>query len=192
MSETLDPAFFSRCPTVCAEELVGCIFRWNGCAGRIVETEAYAAAGDEACHTFSRPSSRLFVENQQAGDAYVYLNYGVHWLFNVLVKDSGDSMPGNQGFVLIRALEPLEGLRRMRRRRGCSAPGNLCSGPGKLTQAFAIDKNVHNEPVARAFFLPTESIDVVASSRVGISRSVDLPWRFTMKNSPFVSRPRPE
>lgn len=105
----LTPKFFKNDPVDCARELIGCRFSWGNCAGRIVETEAYHAIGDEACHTWLRPSSRKFVEEHQPGDAYVYLNYGVHWLFNILIKG-----PGGNGFVLIRAMEPVEGLELMR------------------------------------------------------------------------------
>src|SRR5690606_12580853 len=97
--------FFSRDPVQCARELIGAELIWDECRARIVETEAYAAEGDPACHTFSRPSARNFVESHPPGVAYVYLNYGVHWLFNILVKG-----PKACGFVLFRALEPISGL----------------------------------------------------------------------------------
>ena len=91
-------------PLECARALIGCELSWNDCAGLIVETEAYAVINDEACHTFSRPSTRAFVERHPAGTAYVYLNYGVHWLLNVLVKGGPED-----GIILIRALEPTRG-----------------------------------------------------------------------------------
>src|SRR4029077_16809602 len=98
--EMLGRDFFERDPLSCARDLVGCELNWNSCAGVIVETEAYNAIGDEACHCFVRPSTRAFVERNHAGAAYVYFNYGVHWMLNVLVKGK------ENGFVLIRALEP--------------------------------------------------------------------------------------
>lgn len=182
----IDAGFFRRDPVDCARELIGCVFTWDGCAGRIVETEAYAAEGDPACHTFFRASAREFVERHDAGTAYVYLNYGVHWLFNVLVKG-----PGGPGFVLFRALEPVAGEGLMRRRRGDRAdPRHWCSGPGKLTRALAIDGGAHgrvflDEPgrgLRRG-----ESAGVVADGRIGISKAQELPWRFTETGSRFLS-----
>src|SRR5437588_9159536 len=125
-------AFFRRDPLRCARELVGAELVWGECAGIIVEVEAYAAVNDEAAHTFTRPTARAFIERNHAGAAYVYFNYGVHWMLNVLVKGR------ENGFVLIRALEPTRGIALMRKRRGVIDARQLCSGPGKLTQALAI------------------------------------------------------
>lgn len=152
----------------------------------VVETEAYNEIGDEACHAFFRPSTRAFIARNHAGIAYVYLNYGVHWMLNVLVK-------GNEtGFVLIRALEPAAGLAAMRRRRGAEDVRTLCSGPGKLTQACAITGRDHERDLcaaARFGFHQRESeCTVVADRRIGLTRAVDFPWRFTLRGSKFVSR----
>src|SRR5256886_4712978 len=106
---------------------------WGRCAGLIVESEAYLAENDEAAHTFTRPSARAFIERNGPGAAYVYFNYGVHWMLNVLVKGGAAD-----GFVLIRALQPLRGIPLMQKRRGVRELTRLCSGPGKLTQALAI------------------------------------------------------
>ena len=126
--------FFEQDPVTCARGLIGCHFVWHGCVGRIVETEAYDSVDDPACHTWFRPSTRAFVEVQQAGDTYVYMNYGVHWLFNILVKGGKRS-----GFVLFRALEPVSGIDLMRgRRQGVTDP-LLGAGPGRLTRALGID-----------------------------------------------------
>ncbi len=149
--------------------------------------EAYAAIDDEAAHTFTRPSARSFIERNKAGAAYVYFNYGVHWMLNVLVK--GDA----NGFVLIRALEPRRGVELMKRRRGVNDLRQLCSGPGKLTQAFAITGRDHEMDLCsdrRHCFVSNSraTFDVVADKRIGISRSAHLPWRFTLRGSPFVSR----
>jgi len=97
-------AFFKRDPLTCARELIGTELIWGQCSGLVVEVEAYAAIDDEAAHTFTRPSARSFIDRNKAGAAYVYFNYGVHWMLNVLVKGEAD------GFVLIRALEHGEGL----------------------------------------------------------------------------------
>src|SRR5438552_8214880 len=115
--------FFQRDPLNCARELIGTELIWGGCSGIVVEVEAYAAIDDEAAHTFTRPSARSFIERNKAGAAYVYFNYGVHWMLNVLVK--GDA----NGFVLIRALEPRRGVELMKRRRCVNDFRQLCSGP---------------------------------------------------------------
>jgi len=180
-------SFFRRDPLTCARELVGTELIWNECSGIIVEVEAYAAIDDEAAHTFTRPSARSFIDRNQAGTAYIYFNYGVHWMLNVLVK--GDA----NGFVLIRALEPQRGVELMKRRRGVDDLRQLCSGPGKLTQAFAITGRHHGIDLCsdrRHCFVANSraSLDVVADKRIGISRSAHLPWRFTLRDSPFVSR----
>lgn len=185
--ERLDSSFFERAPAECARDLVGALFLWKGASGRVVETEAYAAEGDPACHTFFRPSARTFVERHPAGTAYVYLNYGVHWLFNILVKG-----PMGSGFVLLRALEPVDGIERMVARRPHVGPCELCSGPGKLTRALGIDGSSHGTP-----FLDDEAtglfggpaLEVVACPRIGISRGRELAWRFVAAGSPHASRP---
>lgn len=182
----LDARFFERDPVTCARELISCHFVWHGCVGRIVETEAYAAVGDEACHTWFRPSTREFVGRQQAGDAYVYLNYGVHWMFNVLVKG-----PHGDGFVLFRALEAMEGRDVMRQRRGVTREEDLASGPGKLTRALGIDGSAHGMDFlrrARCGILTGDSCAVIRGPRIGISRATDLPWRFGDPASKCLSR----
>src|SRR6185312_9171499 len=120
----LSASFFRRDPLTCARELIGTELLWGRCSGIIVETEAYTALNDEAAHTFTRPSARAFIERNKAGAAYVYFNYGVHWMLNVLVKGT------EEGFVLIRALEPRRGVELMKRRRGVNDLRQLCSGPG--------------------------------------------------------------
>lgn len=161
---------------------------WGRCAGVVVETEAYMAKNDEAAHTFTRPSARAFIERNKPGAAYVYFNYGVHWMLNVLVKDGQAD-----GFVLIRALEPTRGIPLMRKRRGVNDLAKLCSGPGKLTQALNITGHHHEIDLCadgrRCFLPPPEKVEVVADERIGITRSAHLPWRFTLKGSSFVSRP---
>src|SRR5881628_2061719 len=125
-------SFFKRDPITCARELIGADLIWGDCSGLLVEVEAYAAIADEAAHTFTRPSARSFIERNRAGAAYVYFNYGVHWMLNVLVKGEAN------GFVLIRALEPRRGIELMKKRRRVDDVRRLCSGPGKLTQALDI------------------------------------------------------
>jgi DNA-3-methyladenine glycosylase len=185
-SRIIRPPFFRRDPITCARELVGAELIWGRCAGKIVETEAYLAENDEACHTFTRPSTRAFVERNKPGAAYIYFSYGAHWMLNVLVK--GDT----NGFVLIRAIQPTEGLALMKKRRGVDDEHQLCSGPGKLTQAFAITHR-HDEmdlcvDPRHCFAKGDDDVDVVADLRIGITRSAHHPWRFTLRGSQFVSR----
>src|ERR1041384_7158943 len=137
MNKVVGASFFRRDPLTCARELIGTELIWGECSGVVVEVEAYAAINDEAAHTFSRPSARRFIERNKAGAAYVYFNYGVHWMLNVLVKGNAN------GFVLIRALEPRQGIELMKRRRGDNDFRQLCSGPGKIAQAFAISGRHH-------------------------------------------------
>ena len=163
----------------------------------IVETEAYLAENDEACHTFSRSSARAFVQRNKPGATYIYLSYGAHWMLNVLVKGAVD------GFVLIRAVQPLRGIDLMKKRRRVDDERQLCSGPGKLTQAFDITNRHHemdlcSDPLhcfAHSHRRDVDSsrrsqakADVVADERIGITRSAHHPWRFTIRGSKFVSR----
>ncbi len=184
----IERGFFEREPLVCARQLVGATLNWNGCAGIVVETEAYDDEGDAACHTFFRPSAREFVEREPAGTAYIYLNYGVHWLLNVLVKGR------RRGFVLIRAIEPRVGLELMAERRGRAVTDvrALCSGPGKLSQALGIGPAEHGMDLCgdpeRGFVERTKRARLVADGRIGISAGTELPWRFTLEGSHFVSR----
>jgi DNA-3-methyladenine glycosylase len=185
--EVIRSDFFQRDPLICARELIGCELIWGRCGGIVVETEAYNAVGDEACHCFMRPSTRAFVERNKAGAAYIYFNYGVHWMLNVLVKGT------ENGFVLIRALEPTRGLELMRRRRGVWDKHQLCSGPGKLTQALAITKK-HDEMDLCANegfcfkYRATTDASIHIDKRIGIRRSAELPWRFTLRGNPHLSR----
>ena len=185
--EIIRSTFFKRDPLTCARELIATKLVWGECSGVIVEVEAYAAIDDEAAHTFTRPSARSFIERNKAGAAYVYFNYGVHWMLNVLVK--GDA----SGFVLIRALEPRTGIERMKRRRRLNEVKRLCSGPGKLTQALGITGRHHEMDLCadpqHCFARNAETaVDVVADARIGITRSAHYPWRFTLRGSEFVSR----
>lgn len=185
-SQLIRAGFFRRDPLSCARDLVGNDLIWEQCAGRVVETEAYLAKNDEASHTFSRPSARSFVAENPAGTAYVYFSYGAHWMLNVLVKGKAD------GFVLIRALEPLRGIELMKKRRGLDDLRQLCSGPGKLTEAFDINKRHHRmnlcaDPRHCFAFGDQNNLGVVADARIGITRSAEHPWRFTLPDSKFVS-----
>lgn len=189
MNSRIDRTFFETDPLACAQSLIGCELIWKKTAGRIVETEAYAEHGDQASHTFLRRGARQFIEINPPGTLYVYLNYGVHWLLNFLVKGGNAN-----GFVLIRALEPTDGCTLMANRRGGSKDRNLCSGPGKLTQALAIDSTFHG----RDFFQISDAlllhrgggVSVEVDRRVGITKSAELDWRFLLADSGYVSIPK--
>lgn len=178
--------FFQRDPLTCSRELIGCELVWNGCSGIIVETEAYSVRDDEACHAFMRPSTRRFIENHPPGTAYVYLNYGVHWLLNVLVKGGAED-----GFVLIRALEPRKGIPLMQERRGLTELRRLCSGPGRLSQALGVTSADHERDLCGqrdvGFRLRAAAGEVIDDVRIGISRAAHLPWRFLLRGSACVS-----
>lgn len=185
----IEASFFERDPLSCARELVGTKLVWGECAGIVVETEAYLSENDEACHTFVRPRTRAFLARNKPGTAYIYLNYGVHWMLNALAKGEAGA-----GFVLIRALEPIAGLELMRARRGVEEVRKLCSGPGKLTQALQItraddERDLCADAAHRFYHRDHGAVEIVADERIGITKSADLPWRFTLRGSPFVSVP---
>lgn len=188
----LTPSFFTRDVLTVAQDLIGVELHWQGCSGIIVETEAYTVDGDPACHTASRPSTRQFVQTMPPGTAYVYLNYGMYWLFNLLVKDGP-----RDGLILVRALEPTGGIEAMFARRGCKRETDLCSGPGKLGQALGLSGDDHGALMVgrqrrSECGLKVSSRappEVVADVRVGISQAAEFPWRFLAKGSPHVSVP---
>lgn len=189
MGEPLPRPFFQRPHLDVARALIGCRLAHGECIGRIVELESYAARGDAACHTAVRPSSRAFLAEHPAGTAYVYLNYGVHWLLNVLAKDGRCD-----GIILLRAVEPIAGLETMRKRRGLEDPRDLCSGPGKLATAFGLDSRHHGCDLTRPgpgpSLLPADgpALRLVRTPRIGIRVAVDKRWRFCAAGSPFLSR----
>ena len=182
--------FFERDVLTVARELIGVKLVWKGCAGIIVETEAYTVEGDPACHTATRPSAREFVKSHPPGAAYVYFNYGMYWLFNLLVKGGTQD-----GLILIRALEPTKGIKKMQLRRQREKVHELCSGPGKLALALGIDGTHHGLPMAGkgrpagcGLVLPDAAThEVVSDIRVGISQAVDFPWRFLSRHNLHLS-----
>ncbi len=182
----LPRSFYETTPLQCARGLIGAVLRWGESSGMIVETEAYDAEDDPACHTFFRKSTRAFVQNHPAGTAYVYLNYGIHWMANVLVKGR------RNGFVLIRALEPVDGIEVMRTRRKTDRLSALASGPGKLTSALGMTGDAHGHDWTinpeYALFAGQKIKPIAEDVRIGISRGKDLPWRFFVPGNPHVSR----
>jgi len=155
----------------------------------IVETESYAR-DDPACHAYVGLTPRTRVLFGPPGRAYVYLSYGIHHLLNAVAEPEGEAAA-----VLIRALRPTAGLERMRERRGPRPDTELCSGPGKLTEALGIDLSHNEADLTRDPFLLLEPDEprpeIVTGPRVGITKATELPWRFCAADSPYVSRPRP-
>jgi DNA-3-methyladenine glycosylase len=200
MTSPLPASFYSRDTIIVARELIGTLLVHepeDGVrrVGRVVETEAYKQ-DDPACHAFTtakvpnplRRSAFLF---GKPGLAYVYFNYGVHWMLNAVCEEEGTA-----GAVLIRAVEPLEGIDEMKRRRGVESIVELANGPGKLTQAFGIDGNHHGLWLTKGslHFLPRKKKDVpkvISTTRIGITKGVEHPWRFIEAGSKFVSRGKP-
>jgi DNA-3-methyladenine glycosylase len=188
----LDEAFFDRSVHDVARDLIGCGLRFGGIGGVIVEVESYHAE-DPACHAYIGRTERNAVLFGRPGLAYVYFSYGAHNLLNAVCEPEGEAAA-----VLIRALEPRWGVDRMRERRGRSEPRELCSGPGKLTEAMGIELRHNGTSLLADPFEVTgragewEAVEVVNAPRIGISRGVDYPWRFCAAGSPFLSRPLPQ
>ncbi|MGW5958790.1 DNA-3-methyladenine glycosylase [Methylorubrum thiocyanatum] len=181
----MGPAFFDRPAATVAAALIGHRLFVDGVGGVIVETEAYDRT-DPASHSFGGPTRRNASMFGPPGRAYVYRSYGLHWCLN-LVCETGSA-------VLLRALEPCAGLETMRVRRGLDAPRLLCAGPGRLAQALAIDLSHDGLPLDRAPFAlepPRGPLTVAATTRIGISRGIEAPWRFLVPGSPYLSRPLP-
>jgi DNA-3-methyladenine glycosylase len=188
--QRLESAFFDRSVHDVAHDLVGCRLFFEGVGGTIVETESYER-DDPACHAYVGLTDRTEVLFGPPGRAYVYLSYGIHSLLNAVAEPDGEAAA-----VLIRALEPTAGLEAMRARRGDRPDGELCSGPGKLTEALGIGLAQNGADLSRDPFLllPPAGAPpaVVVGPRIGITKAVERPWRFCAAGNPFVSRPRPE
>jgi DNA-3-methyladenine glycosylase len=183
--------FYARSVHDVARDLIGCTVRHGGTAGRIVETESYHM-DEAACHAYAGVTNRTSTLFGPPAHAYVYFSYGVHSLLNVVAETEGVGAA-----VLIRALEPVEGIDLMRARRALERVEQLCSGPGKLTQALGIGLDLNGsslldgpiEVLARdAMARPPR---IVLGERIGITKAVDLPWRFCDADSRHVSRPWP-
>ncbi|HWC85479.1 MAG TPA: DNA-3-methyladenine glycosylase [Solirubrobacteraceae bacterium] len=191
MARGLDPGFYARDVVEVARDLVGCLVERDGVSGIIVETEAYHDS-EPACHAFVGLTARTATLLGAPGRAYVYRSYGIHALLNAVCDEAGVGAA-----VLIRALEPVEGIAAMRARRGVERLEDLCSGPGKLTQALGVElvdngADLHAGPLVIGP-RPRRWRDVatVSGPRVGITKAVELPWRFCAAGSRFVSRRLP-
>jgi len=186
----VNDGFYARSVHEVARDLVGCVVRHGDAAGRIVEVESYHET-EPACHAFVGLTPRTRVLFGPPAVAYVYRSYGIHALLNAVCDEEGVGAA-----VLIRALEPVEGLGEMRARRGLERFEDLCSGPGKLSQALGLSLD-HNDtslltgPIE--VFPPAgdRPVDHVIGPRIGITKAVDLPWRHCDASSACVSRPLP-
>ena len=182
-------AFFTRPVLEVARDLVGCVVTHRDTAGVIVETEAYHDS-EPASHAFVGLTPRTRTLFGPPGRAYVYFSYGVHSLLNAVCEPEGVGAA-----VLIRALEPLDGIDHMRERRGVQAVRALCSGPGKLTQALGIGLDLNGSDLLRGPVVFSDrprawrDVAVEVDVRVGITKAADLPWRFLAAGNRYVSRP---
>jgi DNA-3-methyladenine glycosylase len=181
--------FYARPVLEVAADLIGCVVRRGECSGVIVETEAYHES-EPACHAFIGLTPRTEPLFGPPGRAYVYLSYGMHALLNAVCEPAGIGAA-----VLIRALEPLDGVALMRARRGRESPRELCSGPGKLTQALGVtladnESDLESGPVMVCGRVRGSGDPVVQRDRrIGITKATELPWRFCAAGSSFLSRP---
>jgi DNA-3-methyladenine glycosylase len=169
-----------------ARQLIGATLLIDGVGGLIVEVEAYDQA-EPASHTFRGPTPRTSVLFGPPGRAYVYRSYGIHWCLNVVCREEGHGAG-----VLIRALEPVEGIRKMKARRGQPNLRLLCAGPGRLCEALAVTGDLTGYRLDRPPFRlspPADRPRVVVGTRIGISEAQSKPWRFGLAGSPYVSRP---
>jgi len=186
LGKPLKRSFFGRSVHEVAPDLIGATLLVNGVGGVIAEVEAYHHT-DPAAHSFRGPTPRNNVMFGPPGFSYVYRSYGIHWCINFVCEKQGSASA-----VLIRALEPTHGIPAMRRRRGLQEERSLCSGPGKLCEALAITI-AHNElpldmpPIA--LHARIGKPEIVSGVRIGITKAVELPWRYGLKGSKFLSKP---
>ena len=182
----LTKRFFDRSVHKVAPDLIGATLLVNGCGGVIVEVEAYHHT-DPAAHSFRGPTERNAVMFGPPGFAYVYRSYGIHWCLNFVCEREGSASA-----VLIRALEPASRIAAMRRRRRISDERELCSGPGKLGEALRITRKLNGLPLDEPPFelrARVGTAEVVTGARIGITKAAELPWRYGLKGSRFLSKP---
>jgi DNA-3-methyladenine glycosylase len=186
IGKPLKRSFFARNVLAVAPDLLGATLLVDGVGGVIVEVEAYHHT-EPAAHSHRGPTPRNMVMFGPPGFAYVYRSYGMHWCVNFVCETEGSAAA-----VLIRALQPTHGIPAMRRRRGLHDERSLCSGPGKLCEALGISIAHNALPLDAppiALYRRTEAVDVVTGVRIGITKAAELPWRFGLKGSKFLSKP---
>jgi DNA-3-methyladenine glycosylase len=185
-SALLPRRFFDRSVHLVAPDLIGARLLFRGVGGIIVEVEAYHHT-DPAAHSFRGPTQRNAVMFGPPGYAYVYRSYGIHWCLNFVTEPAGSASA-----VLIRALEPTEGIAVMRRRRGIKDERLLCAGPGRLCEALGITGKENGARLAPPPFelrARAAAPEIAIGPRIGISVAVEQPWRYGLKGSPFLSKP---
>ncbi len=181
----LNKRFFARSVHDVAPDLIGATILVDGIGGIIVEVEAYHHT-EPAAHSFRGPTPRNLVMFGPPGFAYVYRSYGIHWCVNIVCEAEGSASA-----VLIRAIEPTHGIAAMRRRRGLHDERMLCSGPGKVCEAMAISIKHNGLSLLTppfAFHARTAKPQIVTGVRIGITKAADLPWRYGLKGSRFLSK----
>ena len=186
LGRPLKRSFFGRSVHDVAPDLIGATLLVNGVGGLIVEVEAYHHS-EPAAHSFNGPTPRTMVMFGPPGFSYVYRSYGIHWCVNFVCEKEGSASA-----VLIRALQPTHGLAAMRRRRGVEDERALCSGPGKLCEALGITIQTSELPLDQPPFALHARIgkaEIATGVRIGITKAADLPWRYGLKGSKFLSKP---
>ena len=186
MPSKLNRAFFNRSVHHVAPDLIGAVLLFDGVGGRIAEVEAYHHT-DLAAHSFNGQTPRNAVMFGPPGFAYVYRSYGIHWCLNFVCEKEGSASA-----VLIRALEPLEGLAKMRRRRGLKNERLFCAGPGRLCEALGISIAHNGLALDRPPFrliAREDKPEVAAGVRIGITKAAELPWRYGLVGSQYLSKP---
>jgi DNA-3-methyladenine glycosylase len=186
LGKLLKRSFFNRSVHEVAPDLIGATLLVDGVGGIITEVEAYHHS-EPAAHSFNGPTPRNLVMFGPPGFAYVYRSYGIHWCVNFVCEKAGSASA-----VLIRALQPTHGLPAMRRRRGVPEERALCSGPGKLCEALGITIKHSELPLDQppfALHARPANPEIVAGVRIGITKAADLPWRYGLKGSRFLSKP---
>jgi DNA-3-methyladenine glycosylase len=186
LGKQLKKSFFDRSVHEVAPDLIGTTLLVDGVGGIIVEVEAYHHT-EPAAHSYRGPTPRNLVMFGPPGFIYVYRSYGIHWCVNFVCEKAGSASA-----VLIRALEPTNGIPTMRRRRGLPDERSLCSGPGKLTEALGITHAHNGLPLDAppiALYARTAKPDIVTGIRIGLTKAVDLPWRYGLKGSKYLSKP---
>jgi DNA-3-methyladenine glycosylase len=186
LGKLLRKAFFNRSVHEVAPDLIGATFLVDGVGGIIVEVEAYHHT-EPAAHSYKGLTPRNAVMFGPAGFIYVYRSYGIHWCVNFVCEAAGSASA-----VLVRALEPTHGIPAMRRRRGLHDERLLCSGPGKLTEALGITHAYNGVPLDAppiALRARAAKPDIVTGVRIGLTKAVELPWRYGLRGSKFLSKP---
>ena len=188
LGRPLTKKFFARSVHEVAPELIGATLLVDGVGGTITEVEAYHHT-EPAAHSYRGPTSRNMVMFGPPGFLYVYRSYGIHWCMNFVCEKEGSASA-----VLIRALEPTHGIPAMRRRRGLHDERSLCTGPGKLCEAMGVSIKHNTLPLDAppiAVYARKNKPEIISGIRIGITKAMELPWRYGLKGSRFLSKPFP-